>query len=155
MAKKLLWIILTLAIASPLQANLHIPQWLKEAKGDLVKQFRLTKDEEVGLFYCSVRDKIVGVNFLGHKRGLLSADIIFANTAPQSFLINEMTQEIVNKIVEIYTELQTQPSLLKTYKVFCVQSANRADWQEMYDRVGNLQLEPRVPHKLLSIEPEN
>jgi hypothetical protein len=98
------------------------------------KDYKLSPHEKHGAYFCSVKESpIAGVEF---REGFVV--ISFPQDGPLGFVEQEIPRHLVQELRYI------EPS--KFYRVLCVHSAFRDDWQQRYDANRH------VYHRLLNIE---
>jgi len=125
--KRLLWCIRSLLFfitsvagigSSEAQAQ-PVHRWIARELAN--GSYRLSEDEENGLYYCSsAEQKIVDTKF---ENGY--ALIIFEHAAPRFFLQKEISPDLLKKLQAI--------ELDQFYNLLCVHSFFRDDWQNRYD----------------------
>ena len=92
----------------------------------------LSESENIGLYYCSVKGRVVDI-VISEKHKAIS--ITFKYSGPVNV---EISSEAREKLAQIQLD--------RVYKVFCIHSFFRDDWQEVYDR------DKQVWGKFLEIE---
>jgi hypothetical protein len=98
------------------------------------KDYKLSSHEKQGVYFCSVKEgPIATIEF---RDGFVV--ISFSQDGPLSFVEQEIPKHLLQKLRYL------EPG--KFYRVLCVHSAFRDDWQQRYD--ANRQ----VYHTLLNIE---
>jgi hypothetical protein len=98
------------------------------------KDYKLSSHERHGAYFCSVKESPIAT--IEFREGFVV--ISFSQDGPVGFVEREIPKDLVQKVRHI------EPG--KFYKVLCVHSAFRDDWQQRYDA------NREVYHRLLDIE---